>query len=543
MSLLFFPGLLANNVVLENISLQDQMISSHRCNIMFDISWDNSWRTSTTVPTNWDACWVFAKYRVTGGNWHHCTLSTNQNDYFCPGGCTVMPATDGKGVYLYRSQDGSGSINWDLVKLCWKYGLNGVNDDAEVEVKLFAIEMVYIPQSDFYIGDGNSSSLESLRAFHANFYTPVHITSELASGVRVDQNSTYDDQTIKDGIGIDGDAGIDLDNNGTIDNGFYPTGYRSFYIMKYETSQEQYLEFLNTLTRVQQQARVVTDISGTSVTNRYVMSGYTFPAGYNSIRCPSGLPSAPHPVIFSCDLDADDQFDECDGQTLACNYLSWTDVCAYADWAGLRPMTELEFEKATRGPNTPVYSEYAWGNTNISQAFASQGNHGCPDSYLVLNPDVNTGRANFGEIYIAFSSMRRCGEFASSSVNHTRQEAGAGYYGEMEMSGNLSEPAVSLGTVAGRSFRDNNGNGELNAAGYADVDYWPGINGNNESYTENLPYGGSVGVTESAGTGFRGGNTSLSTGSLCISQRWFASMGYPTSREEMHGARFVRTAN
>ena len=48
-----------------------------------------------------------------------------------------------------------------------------------------------------------------------------------------------------------------------------------------------------------------------------------------------------------------------------CNFLSWQDGYAYAGWAGLRPMTELEFEKACRGPLNPVPHEHAWGSTEM----------------------------------------------------------------------------------------------------------------------------------------------------------------------------------
>jgi hypothetical protein len=38
-------------------------------------------------------------------------------------------------------------------------------------------------------------------------------------------------------------------------------------------------------------------------------------------------------------------------------WLSWADSAAYMAWAGLRPMTELEYEKAMRGSRVPVQDE------------------------------------------------------------------------------------------------------------------------------------------------------------------------------------------
>lgn len=543
--LFFLPGILANNVIMSNISLTDQNYPNHNCKIQFDISWENSWRTSTTVPGNWDACWVFAKYSIAGsGYWHHATLSTNQNDYSCPGGCTIMPAADGKGVFIYRSQDGSGNIDWTLIKLQWNYGLNGINDDAEVEVKLFAIEMVYVNQGNFYLGDGNMAT-ESEKAFHSGTSnSAVLITDQLVPNIQVDhfESNDYDDIELENGIGIDGDGGIDPDNDGIIDNALYPTGYKAFYIMKYEISQQQYAEFLNTLTRIQSYQRVATDISGTSVTNVFVMSNAPTPVDYNGIRCAATIPSPPAPVTFFCDRNNNGIEESCDAQTFTCNMLSWPDLCAYADWAGLRPMSEPEYEKAARGSNYPVTGEYAWGNTNIASYGVSFSNNGCPNSGIVLFPDENTGRAYYNDDYISGKILLRCGEFASSSVNHTRQEAGAGFYGVMELSGSMQEPTVSLGNVAGRSFRAINGNGELNPYGDADVDYWPGINGNEEVWTASGPYLGTTGVTKDAGTGSRGGSNVTSLMTLQLSYRHFASMGFGLSRQYYFGGRMVRNA-
>ena len=44
------------------------------------------------------------------------------------------------------------------------------------------------------------------------------------------------------------------------------------------------------------------------------------------------------------------------------NFISWAEATAYASWIGMRPMTEMEFEKSSRGGGTTAYT-YPWGNT------------------------------------------------------------------------------------------------------------------------------------------------------------------------------------
>ncbi len=48
----------ANGLTITNVSISDQSALLHLAKIKFDISWDNSWRT-TAVPNNWDAAWIF----------------------------------------------------------------------------------------------------------------------------------------------------------------------------------------------------------------------------------------------------------------------------------------------------------------------------------------------------------------------------------------------------------------------------------------------------------------------------------------------------
>jgi len=471
--------LLANNISIDgDVTLTDQNTTEDYTNIKFDISWENSWRTNDLNGdgiTNWDAAWVFAKYRVGSGAWAHCTLSSTDGDHTAPTGSTIDAASDGTGIFIYRSAVGvAGSVDWNNAKLRWNYGTDLVADDATVDVKVFAIEMVNIPQGNFYLGDG--SSYGTFRIVASN--TPVQITT---TGVVVKcEDTSYDDTQLEsDGILVDGDGGISYTDNTTIDNANYPTGYEAFYCMKYEISQGQYVDFLNTLTSDQDATRYMTD------------TGYRHGAwGGSPGSRTTGIPNR------------------------ACNYLSWADGAAYSDWAGLRPMTELEFEKACRGTKAAVAGEYAWGSTIVEATTISGAENGTETVNGNCNyswgSDFSGGDGGQGPL--------RCGIFATSIS--TRAEAGASYYGVMEMSGNLQERSVTLGNATGRTFTGTHGNGAIDDSGNADAASWPGTN--------------------ASGAGFRGGGWRNDATYLLVSGRCYAAHTH-ANRYYDYGFRSART--
>jgi hypothetical protein len=67
--------------------------------------------------------------------------------------------------------------------------------------------------------------------------------------------------------------------------------------------------------------------------------------------------------------------------------------------------------------------------------------------------------------------MIRCGAFATPDAD--RVKAGAGYYGVMELSGNVYEITITVGNPQGRIFDGRHGDGILNSNGNANVTNWP----------------------------------------------------------------------
>ncbi|OYQ52214.1 hypothetical protein CHX27_00075, partial [Flavobacterium aurantiibacter] len=63
----------SNDITVTNCTLTGQNTSAGVNNVanfslvQFDLSWENSWRVNFG-PANWDAAWVFVKFRVGGNN-------------------------------------------------------------------------------------------------------------------------------------------------------------------------------------------------------------------------------------------------------------------------------------------------------------------------------------------------------------------------------------------------------------------------------------------------------------------------------------------
>ncbi|MFH1768724.1 MAG: SUMF1/EgtB/PvdO family nonheme iron enzyme [Candidatus Omnitrophota bacterium] len=494
----------AHNLRVSNVSLTSQDSVNSTIAVKYDIAWSNSWRNNI----NYDAVWVFVKYSADAGfTWRHATLKSagaNPSGFSRGYGTNidiVVPG-DKKGCFIQRSAVGVGEVDAYNIQLIWDWATDGLSGASSVRVKVFGIEMVYVPSGSFYIGDGNGGS-ESAGAFHVGGgNSAAQVTTSLTANIRVDANSYDDSQLENNGIGIDGDNGLDTDNNGVVDNAAFPTGYNAFYCMKYEISEGQWISFFNTLNNLEKIKRDITASGGKNsdaVLNR------------NTVSWSSG--------------DAVSSRED-----RACTYFSWMDLCAFSDWACLRPMSELEFEKAARGSISSNYSEYAWGNTTVTSATTISGLENGTETITNSGANCNYNNEAFtnGD---GGTGPLRVGIFATADSR--RIDAGAGYYGAMELSGNVWERVVSVGNVTGRSFSATHGDGVLESVlgyeGNATNNDWPG-------------YSAGQGISGAAGSGSRGGSwLEITPAKMSISDRSEASLT-AAGRAQDTGGRCVRTA-
>lgn len=477
----------ANHLQIQNVTI------SGNTQISFQIAWENAWNIQEP-PANHDAVWVFVKYKKNDGIWQHLHLSSQAAQHWAENPLVVEAVSDEKGVFIRKSTVGNAHIPFTNVTLQLAEPL----EPANYQLKVFGIEMVYISQGSFFVGD--SASINRLGVFPS--FAPFLIQNE-------------------DSILVGNTTGrlssADLYPPASTIPATFPKGFQAFYAMKYEITQQQYSDFLNCLTSLQQAQRTANSPNSAVGTLALSQTG-SFRNGIRIKQPASGNSAA----VYGCDANNNGIFNEIDdAQNRACNFLSWADLTAYLDWAALRPMTELEFEKICRGNLLPIAGELAFGTP-----FATDANSilfdGTPQETVSEQVSGNTGLASFG--YAGLQGGLRAGFAATATSN--RLSAGATYFGVMEMSGNLWEQTVCVCSAEGLQFTAALGDGALSETGNANTATW----GNT--------------ITAEAG-GYRGGawlSGFFAVGQfrdVAISDRFYAGLP-PTIRRNTVGGRGVR---
>jgi formylglycine-generating enzyme required for sulfatase activity len=431
-----------NNLKIENLTI----VGSNQ--LSFDISWDNSWRVDpTSPPGNYDAVWLFVKraYCSEPINWYHCEIDPNLASHSA--GSPLEFYHDGynnAGIFIQRSSAGYGAITQVTCTLTL------INVPVgDFNFKVFGIEMVRIPEGPFYMGDGSTT----LRwgAYNGGTYTPYLVASN--------NSITLDD----------GNMNLASNNTPYFFNGTpkvldvnYPKGYNAIYCMKYEVTQGMMADFFNHTKEVTFNALAgfLRDGSNNFAPGVTALTwgwqNVSFQEPYRAISCPAqSTPTWRIPLFL-----------------------------AYFDWVGLRPMTEMEYEKICRGTNTSgptpvavnaVAGEYAWGTAQFRRFTPPTGavNYGTDAETHNLTQTALQGIAvvPLDDGAGAVAQLYRVG-FAAQA-NTSRITAAASYFGVMDMTGNAPEYCLSMYGSNPITY-SNVGDGELNSSGTYNVGNWGG---------------------------------------------------------------------
>jgi formylglycine-generating enzyme required for sulfatase activity len=450
--------------------------------VTLDVRWDASWRD----VENWDAAWIVLKGQRDAGPLAPLQVraaptvtATRSSD----GAQAAFDVPDDRiGFFVYRAAPGEGANHW-RIRVPW-------TTDATVDgVRAFGVEVVHVPTGAF--DAGTARSLRDRKAARGDGWIRFTPPAPLSALFEADPEA---DDAYGGPYRVDSEAPISIgpdaehlyyldarflsddftsgDKTGTLAVDF-PKGYAGFYQMKYEVTQQQYVDFLNGLSSRQARRRALTDSAATRLPN-----------ARHSITLRSGRYRTAHPYR-------------------AASLLSWADALAWADWMGLRPMTELEFEKSARGPEPVRFREFVWGATeqrangfafderilasNGTLAAAEDGTERVDGNiHIFMRPDEGVdnlctpGGDNYHPWYPSCRSLSggdagwgplRVGIHGVASSGN-RVAAGAGYYGAMDLGGNVAEQVVTLGHPQGRAFRGTHGDGRLTVAGTATNADW-----------------------------------------------------------------------
>ncbi len=386
----------------------------------FSLRWPNSWRNQR----NHDGAWIVL--RGADPTRGPLRLAAEGHGAIGKTPAIVTPSQDGLGVFVAPAADHRGDVEWQVTLQ--------LAEPAPSAIEAWAVGMVLVPAGAFELGDDDARALR-FGAFHRvgsegkqPLVFPVADEAELT--VAATPGALW---YARDPAGYQGDQ------SGPIPAA-WPKGTRAFWIMKHELTQGEYARFVDAMPTAWRERRI-------AIPNRGEEAA-TFSLDRDGARIVATAPNRP------------------------CNFVSWDDTCAFADWMALRPMTEFEFEKAARGPQRPVAGDYPWGTAD-AKALARQ---------VTRTRDL------------AMATIADEAELTET----TRAKLGASHYWVMDLAGSLWERVVSAGHPAGRAFLGSHGDGVLSTTGGHTNADWPSMDAKGAM---------------AAGVGFRGGAEYFATAS------------------------------
>lgn len=315
---LLAPAAVGQTLRVENVrvDLAARDTAAGTVPVAFDVVWE-AWRDGG----RWDAAWLAGSFERSPGVWGAIQFAIDGLSATADAEVVLTPVSAPnaapRGLLLHRAADGRGELR-TTVRATWDHGASFFDLPADgVPVRLRGVEMVRVPGGPFEVGEGAVAERQPNSFGSADGPFRIDSEAELAVG---GGGLTY--------AVPEGEAYAGGDRQGPIPAAF-PKGTRPFYVMTYPVTQGQYAAFLSALPA---RARAARDVS--------LSPGYSDNGG--TIAC----------AADGCTAALPDR---------AANYLAWADGIGWASWAGLRPMTELEYEKAAAG--TPADSaRYADGD-------------------------------------------------------------------------------------------------------------------------------------------------------------------------------------
>ncbi len=398
---------------------EDGTLQTPRFLYRFSVRWDNAWNNDV----NHDSAWIFAKVwgRRADADIQSATRSVHGRvigtpkvvDNLVKGGpdARFIVADDKGGFFVHTADKYQGPVGWTIEV---EYDFASLAEFRRFNrfAEIHGVEMVHIPEGSFKAGLVSELDMRFAGFYQSDhngaFKGPYPIHSE-SQTIEVNPNDGALYYQVANAAARRGDQ------TGVIPAAF-PKGYNAFTIMKYELNEGQYAAFLNDLEPI---AR--------ALHSGFLDPGYADAFGGLEIKNDKVTSATP---------------------TRSANFIRWSDGLAWLDWAALRPVTELEYEKAARGTDEPIARAFPWGTASKAK--------------LMWGPAENR---QWGMLD---------GGAGPEALTHANLERyGVSPYWVFDLAGGLWERTVTIGDADGRAFAGSHGDGLLDTNGFATNSDWP----------------------------------------------------------------------
>ena len=407
------PNIYANNVQVGTMTYENK--NDTTIDLVFNVSQKNTFSTTTVLSEDVADCiWLFVKFSTGPEAYSHATITATSAGSAAL--ATIVTPSDKKGVFIFPNES-LAQWNSNGVTLRWEYTNDGLTSLSSVTCRVNAVEMVKVPTGAFYFAnlptEGERTALPDLTALGYPASGDIYVNSA----------SAY--------LPTGASAG-------------WPNGYSTFYLGKYEVSQQQYCDFLNTLDGWSDNtgaanARFLNMYD--NVENAIKHDGSKYVADTSTVSAKAG--------------------------DLCCNYLSWDDTLTYLSWSALRPMTEMEFEKAARAGVTRAVDvdDYPWGTTAPSaDMYTPAGQRDAYDAHKYFANWYDNANNVYG-VGAQPDGVTYVGNYLSGDETRTNEQKGCSPYGIADLAGNVWEHLINCAYTT----TPNNGDGDTD---FAD-ESWP----------------------------------------------------------------------
>ena len=239
---ILFPFIsFSTNLKIEAVEWHHETSPNKKAHVKMTISWKNAWHNIR----NYDAAWVTIKFQHKEWGARHAKIADSGHRILSnnkTGGVSakINVPKDATGFFIFPEKEYRGDVSWTVqIELDTSILTDRRFRAWDHRIRVYGVEMVYIPSGGFTLGDLDTLLLNEGALFKSSGdgkFGGLFKVEKEKSEIKIGKGNGELFYRVRDSI-------YQGDQTGIISPEF-PKGVQSFYIMKYELKQGQYAEFL-----------------------------------------------------------------------------------------------------------------------------------------------------------------------------------------------------------------------------------------------------------------------------------------------------------